>query len=65
MADFHLWSRANLEKFAEEASAELLRKDETIAQLGVQLLRAQVKQELAEPVSPDTLPHANASPLDR
>jgi len=65
MADFHLWQRENLIKFAEEASLTLLKQADTIAELRMQLLRAQVKQELAEPVSPDTLPYANASPLNR
>lgn len=65
MADFHLWSKATLVEFATEVATKLRENETTIAELRVQLLRAQVKQELAQPVAPDTLPHANETPLDR
>lgn len=55
MAEFHLWSKANLLKFAEDAAAALQTKDDEIAALRVKLLRYEVKETLAKPVAPDTV----------
>lgn len=55
MADFHLWTKANLVSFAETASAKLLECDETINRLRLQILRIEVKKELAESGSDDTV----------
>lgn len=55
MTDFHLWSKESLVKFVEEAIPRLLAQEDEIAELKVKLLRAQVAQELAKPVTLDTV----------
>jgi hypothetical protein len=55
MADFHLWSKENLVKFAEDAAERLQQNEDTITRLRLQILRDEVKKELAEAVSRDTI----------
>lgn len=55
MADFHLWPRDSLVKFATEATAKLIEQTDEIAALRVKLMRIEVKTELAKPATPDTV----------
>lgn len=64
MADFNLWSKESLVRFAEEASARLLAQEDLITELRVSLNRLEVTILLASPVATDTLTHADRAPLD-
>lgn len=55
MADFHLWSKDSLVKFAEEATARLLTQQQQIDELLREKLRRDVQDELAKPATSDTV----------
>jgi hypothetical protein len=60
MAEFHLWSKDNLVKFAEEATVVLIQKDARIVQLEKDL--KVVKEAWRQAVSSDTVHEWTASP---
>lgn len=59
MADFHLWSKDSLVRFAEEASAKLLAQEQQIDALLREKLRRDVEDDLRELATPDTVNPSN------
>ena len=59
MADFHLWSKDSLVRFAEEATARLLAQEQQIDALLREKLRRDVQDELAKPATSDTVDPSN------
>jgi hypothetical protein len=55
MADFHLWSKESLVRFAEEAAVKMLAQEKQIDDLLREKLRHDVQDELAKPATSDTV----------
>lgn len=54
-ADFYLWSKDSLVRFAEESTAKLLAQEKQIDELLREKLRHDVQDELAKPATSDTV----------